>query len=130
MAMRQIETLDLSYNDIGPEGGAALAAYLGNKNSTVTRLDVSWNRLGDRAGPITSVNLATSVTVSQSRQSLPPRQWQSANHVSPSRHVSDSQPITSVPPATSRLDVSWNRLGDRAGPGQYCLPRHPSHVEP
>ena len=39
-------------------------------------------------GPITSAPPATSVTVSQSRQPLPPRQCQSANHVSPSRHVS------------------------------------------
>jgi len=38
---------------------------------------------------------------SQSRQSIPLRQRQSANDVNPSRHVSDSQPMTSINPATS-----------------------------
>ena len=46
--MRQIETLDLSFNDIGPVGGAALAAGLSNKHPTLARLNVSWNRLGDK----------------------------------------------------------------------------------
>ena len=45
--------------------------------------------VGPPRQPITSVPPATSVTVSQSRQSLPPRQIQSANHGSPFRHVSD-----------------------------------------
>jgi hypothetical protein len=46
--MRQIETLDLSFNDIGPVGGTALAACLGNKHPTLSRLDVSWNKLGNK----------------------------------------------------------------------------------
>ena len=40
-----------------------------------------------------------SVTVSESRQPLPPSQWQSANHVSPSRHVNDGQPIIRIRPS-------------------------------
>ena len=46
--MRQIEILDLSFNDIGSTGGAALAAFLSNKHPTLTKLDVSWNKLGNR----------------------------------------------------------------------------------
>lgn len=46
--MRQITTLDLSFNNIGPVGGAALAACLAGKHPTLAHLDVSWNKLGNR----------------------------------------------------------------------------------
>jgi len=47
-----------------------------------------WRSLFKVGQPITSVPPATSESVSQSRQSFPPRQSPSANHVIPSRHVS------------------------------------------
>ena len=42
--------------------------------------------------PITSDSPAATATVSQSRQTPPPLQRQSANRISPSSHVIDSQP--------------------------------------
>ena len=55
--MRQIETLDLSFNDVGPVGGTALAACVGNKHPTLSRLDLSWNKLGNKGATAFAVCL-------------------------------------------------------------------------